>query len=347
MTQGFRTRATNALLGMAIADAIGWPSMYHRSRALPAWTRRIRREMDAQREDSGVLRVPMPFSLNQPPDAFDLFPTDDTEWSAWMMKNLVRDRCRVTTESVAESWLALAKHEESVRGWVSTQTALENFRQGALPPATGRDNPHYFDDGAVCRAIPIGAACSSSPEEAVRMAGLESAATNAEDGIWVAQAAASAISVGCAGGSVDDVIHAAVRVLPEGSWSQRIVTQALAAVDSDKTMIDLVPVLSSFVNVEYSDGCAGPETLAVSLAVVSAAKGSFTESLFGALAFAKCADGVPPLVAALSGALASSNVIPNEWQKSLRSLRGLSIPSMAGCDLIALVEEFITACEKR
>src|SRR5512141_2275250 len=76
----FETRARNALLGLALGDAIGWTAMYHRAHTLPAWTRRRRREIDAQREETNVLRIPMPFSLNQPSETFDLCPTDDTEW---------------------------------------------------------------------------------------------------------------------------------------------------------------------------------------------------------------------------------------------------------------------------
>ena len=57
--------------------------MFHRSYAYPFWTRRLRREMDVASEQAGVLRPQMPFSLNQPPDAFAPGPTDDTEWAAF------------------------------------------------------------------------------------------------------------------------------------------------------------------------------------------------------------------------------------------------------------------------
>ena len=40
-------RARNAMIGLAIGDAISWTSMFHRSVLLPLWTRRIRREMDS------------------------------------------------------------------------------------------------------------------------------------------------------------------------------------------------------------------------------------------------------------------------------------------------------------
>jgi ADP-ribosylglycohydrolase len=347
MTQEFHMRARNALLGLAIGDAISWPAMYHRSHALPPWTRRIRREIDTRREEAGVLRVSMPFSLNQSPDAFDLMPTDDAEWAAWMMTNLLQHECRVEMRSVEESWRSLAQDSRPVRGWVSTKTALENLRKSIAPPMSGTDNPHYFDDGAICRTIPIGIACAGSPDEAMRQAAIEAAVTNAEDGIWVAQAAAAGISVGCAGGSIDEVVAAALAALPAKSWSRRTVEHAIALVNRDLSLLEQIPALHSIQNAEYSDGCVGPETLALALAVVSATRGAFQESLLGSLAFAKGADAVPSLVAALSGCLSSRNEIGSTWEQGLNRLRGLSIPAMAGCEYLNLVEQFIIECEKR
>lgn len=347
MMPDFRTRAVNALLGLAIGDAISWPSMFHRSRTLPAWTRRIRRDIDAQREASGVLNVPMPFSLNQPAEALDLYPTDDTEWAAWTMTNFLQNRGKITEGLILDSWRALAEESLPVRGWVSTRVALENIRKGILPPASGSDNPHYFDDGAICRAIPIGIAFASTPEEAARLAAAEAAVTNAEDGVWVAQAAAVGMGRCCSGGSAQDVVRAAVAVLPERSWSRRIVDEALRVTSQRLPLIEHLPPLARLANVEYSDGCAGPETLALALAIISVTGGSFTESVFAALAFAKSADALPAFVAALSGGLTQQAMIPSSWSDTMRSLRGVCVPKLAGCDYPALVERFVTACEDR
>jgi ADP-ribosylglycohydrolase len=347
MIKEFHTRARNALLGLAVGDALSWHAMYHRSQTLPAWTRRIRREMDAQREEAGVLRVPMPFSLNQSPDAFELTPTDDAEWAAWMMTNLLQHSGRIDERSVQESWRLLAQESRPVCGWVSTKIALENLRNNIAPPMSGRNNPHYFDDGAICRAIPIGIAYAGAPEEAARMTAIDAEVTNAEDGVWVAQAAAASMSVACAGGTVDEVINAAVAVLPGESWSHRSVTQALAAVDRTVPLLEQIPTFHHILNVEYSDGCVGPETLALAFSILSATRGSFSESLFGALAFAKGADTLLALVGALSGGLSSTNVIPLSWERPLRTLRGVSIPTFAGCEYLKLVEQFTTECENR
>ncbi len=340
----FRTRGRNALLGLAIGDAVGWPAMFHRSRVLPPWTRRIRREMDAQREDAGVLRVPMPFSLNQPFTAFDLCPTDDTEWAAWTIDGLLANGCNVSADWVTAQWSGLAHGGTAVRGGVSTQTALANLRNDIMPPASGRNNPHYFDDGAACRAVPIGIAYAGNPDRAAAAAAVDACVTNAEDGIWVAQSVAAAVSIACAGGSCTSVIEAARSILPADSWSRRTVDHALRLSGEDVPSLALLPLLQRILNAEYSDGCVGPETLALTLAIVQRFGERFDEAVTTAAAFAKGADALPALVGAIAGALAAGTPIPPQWEGSLGPLRGICLQSLAGRDYRGLVETFVAAC---
>jgi ADP-ribosylglycohydrolase len=338
----FETRARNALLGLAVGDAIGWTAMYHRARTLPAWTRRRRRDIDAQREDADVLRIPMPFSLNQPSAVFDLCPTDDTEWAAWMMNNLIRHGCVVRENWVHEAWKELAGSEGPVRGGVSTAAALENLRRGLLPPATGRDNPHYFDDGAVCRAVPIGIVCTGNPRLVCEAAAIDASVTNFEDGVWVASAAAAAVAAACNGETAESVIDAGIAALPEASWSRRTAEEALQIAGRESSPLALIPALHGIPNKEYSDGCVGPETLALSLALVSRLGKRFEEAVLAAAAFAKTADSVPSLVGAIAGALSPEDVIPAEWKKAT-TLRGICLPEYAGRDYLQLVEQFLAA----
>jgi ADP-ribosylglycohydrolase len=340
----FSRRARQVLIGLAIGDAISWPAMFHRSRLLPAWTRRLRREIDAQREATSVTRVPMPFSLNQPPGSFDLFPTDDTEWAAWTMMNLHSHDCHVNRDWVNAVWSELARSQSTVRGAISTMAAIENFRRGLTPPATGSDNPHYFDDGAMPRAVPIGIAYAGRPAQAAEAAALDARITNAEDGVFVASAVASAISVACAGGSPPSVIDAAVSALPEHCWSRQAVCDALEVARTHASLLSLIPSLHTILNVEYSDGCAGPETLALSLAIVSKCGSGFERAVTGATVFAKGADGVPAIVGAIAGALAEEFPKSEDWPH-LALLHGVCLSDLYGVDYIQLIEEFVGACE--
>jgi ADP-ribosylglycohydrolase len=335
-------RARGALLGLAIGDALGWPALLHRSQVFPPWTRRIRREIDVQRERAGVLRIPMPFSLNQPAQHFAPGPTDDTEWAAWTIRNLIDHGCTVEPAWVSEVWLQLAGEGTSVRGGVSTQSALENLRNGILPPSSGRDNPHYFDDGAACRAVPIGIAYAGNPGAAASAAMLDASVTNFEDGVWIAGAIAAALSAACAGEPSDSLIEVALEVLPEGSWSRRTAKKALALVDGRVSSLALVPLLDSIVNKEYSDGCVGPESLALSLALVRYFGKRFDEAVAVSALFAKSADAVPAIVGAITGALSPEALVLEQW--SQWTMLGICIPKLTGMDYLEAVDNFVRIC---
>jgi ADP-ribosylglycohydrolase len=358
-----RRRARNALHGLAVGDALGWPALFHRSRLLPAWPRRLRREIETASETTGVLRIPMPFSLNQPAEVFELCPTDDTEWAAWTMDAILAGAAssqeRMPVQGTLQSWLALAQSGENVLGWVSTRAALANLGRGILPPASGHDNPHYFDDGALCRAVPIGILFAGDPDGAAQAAEIEASITNSEDGIWTAQAIAAAMSVACAGGNAQATIQAALRLLPPESWARRVTDEALAicafngkaspnreeSIGGMKSrFFSLVPQLHDILNKEYSYGSVGPETLALTLAIVTEFREDFQEAVMAAASFAKGADSVPAIVGALCGALSPTDPVPPEWLGSVDRLKGICLPSFKGKSYLNEVERFVEKC---
>jgi hypothetical protein len=98
-------RARNTMIGLAVGDAISWSAMYHRSLLLPPWTRRIRREIETNSEEQNVILTPLPFSLNQPSDNFNISPTDDTEWASFSAKILLKNNFGDYEKSVLDEWL--------------------------------------------------------------------------------------------------------------------------------------------------------------------------------------------------------------------------------------------------
>lgn len=343
----FLIRGRNALLGLAVGDALGWPAMHHRSRLLPGWTRDLRRQIDAQRENAGVLRVPLPFSANRPADAFRPGPTDDTEWAGWVIERLLRTNALITSEAVEHDWSDLAGQGHRILGSVSTQVALGNLRKGIHPPASGRENPHYLDDGAMCRAVPIGLAYAGRPEGAIRAAEREASVTNSEDGVWVAAAVAAAVSVASVGARSTEVVEVAKRALPVDSWSRWVVEQALHLPTGDGSRLDFIYHLQSVTSVEYNDGCVGPESLAIILAIVAHDGGKFDEALLTATGIPRAADTVPAIVGAVCGAMMPDPVIPADWLAELKTLRGIALPAMEGKDYPSLVESFLAVCAPR
>ena len=334
------------MLGLAMGDALSWPGMFHRSRLLPPWTRRIRREIDAASETSNVLALAMPFSLNQPGELFDIGPTDDSEWAAFTANILLKgdggfDRV------LHKEWLVLANSSENIKGSVSTQAALKNLRKGLLPPQSGKENPHYFDDGAVARAVPIGVFNAGNPEKAAQMAALDASVTNAEDGVWAAQAMAVAISLACTGKNADEIFGAALEFLPQSSLVRRKVDEAFALVDDRFSLFSILPKLqNTVVNREYSYGNAAPETLALAFVIAKVAGHDFERAITVATSFAKTADSLPATVGALVGAMSTGVIASEVWLAAISTLKGICIPSLAGADFLRLTNQLVDAALK-
>ena len=334
-----KQRGHNAMVGLAIGDAQSWPAMYHRSFLLPPWTRRILREMNEASETEHVIITPTPFSLNQPARFFDIGPTDDTEWAAFTAQILLQCGPDLFSEAVLKEWKALAESTVRIRGGVSIQAALQNLRNGILPPHTGSENPHYFDDGAAVRAVPIGVMYAGDPSEAARLASMDASMTNSEDGIWAAQAMAAAISMACSGRSIHEAIVKARSFLPESSWIARTVNVALALTEGVNSIHSIFPELHDKVlNRTYSYGNIAPETIALTFAIARVHGDDFERALTIASSFAKSGDTLPALVGALAGALQPVEIASEKWLHAISTLNGICIPSLAGKNYLAIVD---------
>lgn len=335
-----KQRAFNSMIGLSIGDAMSWTSMFHRSVLLPLWTRRIRREIDIASETTNVIVTPMPFSLNQPAQHFNISPTDETEWAAFTAGLLLKSEFNSFKQSVLNEWINLAQSSTPIRGGVSTQAALHNLRNGKQPPQSGKENPHYFDDGAMSRAVPIGIICAGQPDKAALMAETDSCVTNSEDGIWAAQAMAVAISLVCSGENIKDAVNIARGYLPEDSWIRRTVDEAMQIAQKCESVFSILPELQDkIVNREYSYGNVAPETLALTFVIALLHGNNFENAVLTSSGFAKSAETLPAMVGALSGAMQSSKIASDHWLNAIGSLKGICIPSLSGKNYIILTEQ--------
>lgn len=331
-------RRAGALVGLAIGDAVGWPSRMHRSHVLPSWTRRLRRELDAHAEDEGVTTLPVPFALNQDPDPLRLGPSDDAEWAAWTCRWLVEKQLGLARIDVHSAWRDLAADDRQVRGRIAVLTALDSLRRGVEPPVTGHDNPHYFDDSAAIRAVGIGAV-AGSPIQAAEIAEWDAEVTNGEDGIAAARAVAAAVAAAIAGDPGDVVVGLALHYLPADTLAGRTARLQLAACADAKSVMDAAAELDGALDTVYSYGVAASETLAVALALTATAMrtGATPGSAIAAAAcLPRLADSAPALTGALIGALAGYNRLPQAWAQRSRRLLGCCLADLAGYDLVDL-----------
>ncbi|MFT9787318.1 ADP-ribosylglycohydrolase family protein [Streptomyces rhizosphaericola] len=359
-----RARIEGLLLGLAAGDAAGWPAARHRAARMPEWTRRLTRELDTFAEQNATTTLPVPIALNQPPEPLRLGPSDDAEWAAFAGRTVLAAAAdeayglspgRRTRDAVDRAWNALAatvaaasarapEVEAAVlplRARISVRAGLGNLAAGLRPPATGHDNPHYFDDAACVRAAVLAVVHPGDPEEAAALAEFDARYTQDGDGVHGARAMAAAVAVALAGADVDTVVNAALAQLPDATEIARNATHAVRLArefaDEPAGAFALVPVLEhQIVDHVYSYGIAAAETVPVALALTTAARGEITQALPAAACLSRVADSAPALAGALTGAIGSITAVPAGWREACRTLAGCALPRLAGLDLLEL-----------
>ncbi|MFI8068559.1 ADP-ribosylglycohydrolase family protein [Streptomyces sp. NPDC086033] len=361
-------RVHGLLLGLAAGDAAGWPAARHRAARMPDWTRRLTRELDTFAEQNATTTLPVPIALNQPPEPLRLGPSDDAEWATFTAEALLRAGAgttlgdltgdRRTRAAIDAAWNALAAEvaaaahrapeiESAVlplRARISVRAGLGNLATGLRPPATGHDNPHYFDDAACIRACVLAVAHPGNPRLAADLAEFDARYTQDGDGVHGARAMAAAVSLALIGTPVEACVAAALTELPEETEIGRNTRHALHLARSADTAFALIPALEhEIVDHVYSYGIAAAETVPVALALAGAAQGRIAEAIPAAACLSRVADSAPALVGALTGALGGAGAIPATWRNTCRKLSGCALPRLTGTDLVELAELLVAA----
>lgn len=326
--------AYGALLGLAMGDAIGFPAMYHRGLNAD-WTRRLLWKFSAQADQHRINKFSMPFSLTQEEEAFDLCGTDDTEYavvSALIMSEIVGTPDLLQLE---QGWNRHVRdHADKIWSGVSERAAIDNSLKGLSAPATGSDNPHHYDDGSVARAVPVGIRFHGRSEIAARVAGDLASITNAEDGVYAAQAMAASIAVAMQGATPQQIVAAGLAYVPEDSWTGRKIRQAVSIAENAASPLEAIPLWNNQVaNHIYNFGNVAPETLAVSYGILLAADGDLNQCVQLAAMVPKQADTMPAMVGALAGAMNGSGAVPPSWIPLLDEVKGICVPHTKGLSL--------------
>ncbi|WP_374194072.1 ADP-ribosylglycohydrolase family protein [Streptomyces sp. MBT97] len=354
-------RVEGLLVGLAAGDAAGWPAARHRAARMPEWTRRLTRELDTFAEHNATTTLPVPIALNQPPEPLRLGPSDDAEWAAFAAEAVLRagddaalgdlSRERRMRAAIDLTWNAVAcevavaadrapEVESAVlplRARISVRAGLGNLAAGLRPPATGHDNPHYFDDAACVRACVLAVAHPGDPRGAAELAEFDARYTQDGDGVHGARAMAAACALALAGADPGACAAAALAELPEHTEIGRNARHALALAHACDGAFALVPLLEhQIVDHVYSYGIAAAETVPVALALMTASGGRIQEAVPAAACLSRVADSAPALAGALTGALGGGAAIPASWRESCRTLSGCVLPRLTGTDLVEL-----------
>lgn len=334
-------RARGALLGLALGDAVGYPAMYHRTIRLPhqrAALWQLSAEMDRQQ----VNKFSLPFSPYSA-ETMRMSGTDDTEFAALTALILLGCPDDLDRDDLLVGWRrGVVEHQADIWSGVAERASVHNMASGLLPPMSGSDNPHHYDDGAVARAVPIGIAYADDPGRAAEVAGWMAELTNAEDGVWAAQAMAASVAEAVVGAEVEQILAAGSDLIPRDSWLGRTMQRAERILEESGSGLAAVPAWAEQCsNTTYNFGNVAPETLAVAYAIVRASGGDLERGLALATMIPKQADSMPAMVGALCGARAGGGAIPTSWVERLDTLSGHCIPHLSGTSLTELADRLV------
>lgn len=272
--------------------------------------------------------------------------TDDTEFTVLSARALLDNEEDYTAQAVARTWRELVLSDGGARERGDPlYGALWNLSRGMEPPLSGRDNTLNNDDGAAMRAVPFGIYAAGDPDEAARLAAIDASVSHDRDGLWAAQAVAASAAVALKGGSVDEVIAAGRRFIPEDSWLGRRMEEAMNILDEFSDPFDQYEALHT--RLWAPRHAVSPEAIPQIYALYKMAGGDFRKGFLLSANFGRDADTICALTLSLCAAGQGLSAIPAEWVEQVRKPAGVCLRFAAEEDLVVLAEKLARAALKQ
>lgn len=310
-----RNKAVGCICGLAIGDSFGDAS-----------------RMQSNRENYGITT-----DFNSGAS----WSTDDTEFALLTAKTLIGCGGRLTLEHVVKAWFEdVVVQDEFKRGGASEVSAAINLRRGICPPESGKFSTFHMSDGAAMRIAPVGIICAGDPERAAAMAEIEASISHYGDGIWGAQAVAAAVSIAMVDGTMDEIINAAMKVIPKDSWLYASMNTAFDIVEKAKgSIIDSWMPLHDVLRASTWSTTA--EAIPSAFACLKLEHRDFKKGVIIAGNFARDADTIGAVAGAILGAKYGVDSIPPHWVQKTRFPSGTCLTFTKGIDLINIGEQLV------
>lgn len=305
-------RAQGCLIGLACGDAMG----------------------DLGRSDLYRRKYGIVTNLYQ-----DAKSTDDTEFAVLSARILLDCRGQLSATALLEGWQKYVLDQGGLfeRGGTPLYGAEANLRRGLTPPLSGKFNVNHDDDGAAMRAGPFGIVRAGKPDAAAELAELDAQVSHFADGVWAAQAVAASVAVAMGGGSVDEVIEAGMRKIPQDSWLNYTMSKMMEICSQAGTIQNAWEALHS--ELWTPSHAAAAEAIPQIYAVFRLTSGDFRQGMFWACNFGRDADTIGAVVGAFSGAMHGIQAIPVEWVQRVRRPSGVCLKFAAQEDLIEIASQ--------
>lgn len=323
-----------AVLGLVTGDSFSASSAVHRIPLLaPKRAARMRSLAEYSDQQKQTTR-PFPYTHAQPNWLLHPGPSDDIEWFVFAAENFL------SKNEPMVAWKNLASRRDQIHARTGTKIALKNINDGLNPPQSGHDNPHYFDDIAITRALAAALLHFADKSELSCYVQRDAEVTHSEDGIYCALAFAHLAASLIRNEDVSTAIESARIMLPQNTWSRRIVDLALDQTRDTSDLFTRVMILEK-VTIEniYAFPVSAPETLALLLAHLKHAKNAH-EFVLSALSHKRKLDSLPPLVGAIAGIRFGDDWIPEQFRNEVE-LAGVCIPEFKGKKLTPIINSLI------
>ncbi|MEZ4614577.1 MAG: ADP-ribosylglycohydrolase family protein [Caldilineaceae bacterium] len=287
-------RAQGALVGVAVGDAMGAPVEGRSAAEIRRLHGRITDFLSA-----------------------DAVGTDDTDFTLFNVHLLLTFGTAITPQQVEAEWRrCLLSGDWFYRpGGFSDVVSTRNLVAGLHTPQSGAWGHQMWSDGVAMAISPAGILAAGEPELAAKLALTLGSVSNGRDGLWAAQAVAAAIAVAMVGASPQEMLAAALAIVPADSWTSRALQRAAAV--SERFGDDLDQALQQLSD-ELVVGWwpwADLVTEAVPLAFGAflATGGDLRRAIPAGVSLGRDADTIGAIVGSLAGAYNGRAAIPDAW----------------------------------
>lgn len=308
-----RDRCRGAMIGIAIGDSFG----------------------DASRKPDNQLAYGITTDFHKGAS----WSTDDTEFALLTAKTLIECGGQLTDEDVVKAWLEnVATQDEFKRGGASEFEASRNLRRGLRPPLSGQYNSYCHSDGAAMRIAPIGILNAGDVDGAIAMAETDAHISHYAEGVWGAQAVAAAVACAMADGDIDEILAAAMKPIPEGTWFRAAMQKAFDIVDrAGGDFLNAWMPLHDDLWCSYKATVS--EAVAEAFGVLKLVHGDFRTGMVAAGNFGRDADTIGAIVGSILGAKYGVASIPEHWVEKPRYPSGTCLLFAKGCDLLKVADD--------
>lgn len=335
MSPTLSEKINGAIFGLAFGDAMSFHASTHRLNLLNVKRSTRMISLTQFAFDGMQTTYPTVYTHAQSVDFLAPRPTDDSEWFCFSAQ------IHLSGLEPLEGWLNLAQNEKCVRGRTGTLMALDNLKSGKLAPESGHDNPHYFDDIAMVRALAASLIFRSDASLVLEKTYKDSEITHSEDGIYCALAFASLAHSLLVEENLTTATTKALMHLPEGSWSRRVVLNALELSFNMVSIFEIAYALEEkVIDRIYSYSISAPESLALIFCYLRVAKSPADFLLAGNLHKRKL-DSMPALLGSLAGLIYGDSWIPEDFKTNSSILDGVCVPSLNQTSLAKLATRII------